>query len=133
MEDGDDTIWIRITQTSPTDVWTYSYGLLTWQTALGKELGTIKVYGDVASQVFALGVGLSPSLRDGMFVFTPRAYNRRWISIDNPPVWNLDFEAQSGISTSGPGTGLETGTLVTFVDVATGGGLELMNVVFPAP
>ena len=46
MEPEDDTIWVKITQTSPSDVWTYSYGLLTWRTVQGQELGTIKVYGD---------------------------------------------------------------------------------------
>lgn len=102
MEPDQDTIWIRVTQTNPPDVWTYSYGLLTWRTSEGQELGTIKVYGDTDSEVFRLGVGLPPLVRDGVFEFTPRAYNRRWISIDNPPVWSLSFDAQSGNSSNPP-------------------------------
>ena len=96
MAEFEDTIWIRVTQTSPPDVWTYSYGLFTWRTTAGRELGTIKVYGEIESEVFRLGVGLPPLVRDGVFEFTPRAYNRRWVSIDNPPIWSLTFEAQSG-------------------------------------
>ena len=101
LEPEQDTIWIKVTQTSPPDVWKYSYGLLTWLTSEGQELGTIKVYGDVDSEVFRLGVGLPPSQRNGRFIFTPRAYNRRWISIDNPPIWTLSFEAVSGSSFDG--------------------------------
>lgn len=120
MEPEDDTIWIKITQTSPSDVWTYSYGLLTWRTVQGQELGTIKVYGDTDSEVFALGVGLPPSERYGDFIFTPRAYNRRWISIDSPPIWSLSFEAQSGKANDGPpvfGTRATLGVLADLVDI----------------
>lgn len=103
MEPDQDTIWLRVTQTSPKDVWTYSYGLLTWKTKFGQELGTIKVYGDTDSEVFRLGIGLPPLERNGVFEFTARAYNRQWISIDNPPKWALSFEAKSGNSSTPPG------------------------------
>lgn len=115
-----DTIWVKVTQTSPPDVWTYSYGLLTWRTSEGQELGTIKVYGDTDSEVFRLGVGLPPSVGDGVLEFTPRAYNRRWISIDTPPIWSLSFEAQAGKASDGPpvfGTSSTLGSLSDFVDL----------------
>ena len=121
MQPDEDTIWLRITQTSPKDVWNYSYGLLTWKTSFGQELGTVKVYGDTDSQVFSLGVGLPPLERDGVLYFTARAYNRRWIAIDNPPIWSLEFEAQSGNSSDPPsfpdfGTRATLGVLADFVD-----------------
>ena len=132
MQPNEDTIWIRVTQTSPQDVWTYSYGLLTWKTSFGQELGTIKVYGDPDSEVFALGIGLPPLERDGVFEFTPRAYNRRWISIDNPPQWNLAFEAQSGILASGgSGGGSLEAVASGFVNAASGAALTLTRVTFP--
>ena len=119
MQPEDDTIWVKITQTSPSNIWTYSYGLLTWRTVQGQELGTIKVYGDTDSEIFALGVGLPPMERYGDFIFTPRAYNRQWISIDSPPIWSLTFEAQSGKATDGPpvfGVRATLGVLADFVD-----------------
>ena len=117
IEPEDDTIWVRITQTSPADVWNYSYGLLTWRSGQGKELGTIKVYGDPDPAVYRLGVGLPAFERDGVLVFTPRAYNRKWISVDSPPVWSLAFEAQSGKAVDGPPVFGTRGTLGSFADL----------------
>ena len=122
MASGDDTIWIKIKQNSPTDVWSYSYGLLTWRTDKGQELGTIKVYGDVDGEVFRLSVGLPPESRDGNFYFTARAYNRRWIQIDNPPIWELSFQAQSGSTTSNGSPSFGTrATLGVLADLANAG------------
>lgn len=132
MEPNHDTIWVRITQTSPADVWNYSYGLLTWKTSFGQELGTIKVYGDTDSEVYALGVGLPPLERTGELLFTARAWNRRWISIDNPPQWDLAFEAQSGsLSSGGPSGGNIEAIASGFVNAASGAALTLARVTFP--
>jgi len=117
LEADDDTIWFKVTQTSPTDVWTYAYGLLTWRSSEGQELGTVKVHGHTNSEVVALGVGLPPVERTGDVFFTPRAWNRRWISIDNPPAWGLRFEAQSGMSGSGAPLFGTRATLTTLADL----------------
>ena len=120
IEPDDDTIWVQITQTSPSNLWNYSYGLLTWRTSEGKELGTVKVYGDLDSEVFRLGVGLPPMVRDGMFEFTARAYNRQWISIAEPPQWTLSFKAKSGKAVDGPpvlGTRATLGVLADLIDI----------------
>lgn len=102
MDEDTDTLWVTITQTSPPeDTWNYSYGLLTWRTVQGHELGTIKVYGHPDGETYKLSVGLPPRERYGDLIFTPRAYNRRWISIDTPPTWSLSFEAKSGKIGSG--------------------------------
>ena len=99
----DDTLWVCVTQLSTPDcpVWNYSYGLLTWRTTQGQELGTVKVYGRCDGETYRLSTGLSPSQRYGDIYFTPRAYNRRWIAVDEPPLWRLSFEAQSGKSATG--------------------------------
>jgi len=132
MQPDEDTIWVRITQTNPQDYWKYSYGLLTWKTSFGQELGTIKVYGDPDSEVFRLGIGLPPLERTGMFEFTPRAWNRGWISIDNPPTWGLDFEAQSGVSGSSGGGGGDIEAIAGgFVNAVSGASLTLTRVTFP--
>ena len=117
LEADDDTIWFKVTQTSPTDVWTYAYGLLTWRSCEGQELGTVKVHGHTNSEVVALGVGLPPVERTGDVFFTPRAWNRRWISIDNPPLWGLTFEAQSGLSGVGSPSFGSKSTLTTLSDL----------------
>ena len=94
LEPDDDTIWVRLTELRP-----WSYGILSWKTANGYELGSVKAYGQTESEVFRLGVGLSPSNRDGVITFTPRAFNLGWIKNGFP--WPLRFEAQSGSVASG--------------------------------
>ena len=130
MQPDDDTLWFRITQTSPNEVWRYAVGLLTWRTSFGQELGTEKVYGDTDSEVFRLGVGLPPLERTGDVLFTPRSYNRAWISISDPPIWSLSFEAQSGKSGVAPSPSGIGAVVNSFVDTSDNG-LSLVRVNFP--
>ena len=130
MGEGDDTLWFRVTQTSPDTVWHYSYGLLTWRTSFGQELGTVKVYGDRDSEVFRLGVGLSPLERTGGVYFQSRSYNRRWIETDDPPKWSLSFEAQSGVLFNSSIPGGVGAVSNGFVDTSNSG-LQLVQVSFP--
>ena len=102
-DEDDDTIFLRVTQTSPTTPWNYSFGLVTFRSTVGQELGTTKVYGSIYGEAYRLGIGLPPLVRTGNIYFTPRAYNRGWISIADPPKWNLELEAQSGNTTCGGG------------------------------
>ena len=37
LNEGDDTIWVRITQNQPTGSWPWSYGILGWQSSFGYE------------------------------------------------------------------------------------------------
>ena len=115
---GDDSLWVKVTQLNPPDYWTYSYGLLTWKSSAGQELGTIKVYGDVDSEVFQLSTGLPPSALTGDLLFRPRSYNRRWIEQAIPPIWELDFEAQSGQTGGGSGGLSVPATLGSFADAS---------------
>ena len=119
LEPGDDSLWVRIQQLSPATYWQYAYGILTWKSAFGKELGSVKCYGDTASEVFRLGNGATPIDPNGSLYFSPRAYNRRWISIENPPEWKLNFEAQSGVLADGSpvfGTRATLGSLADLGD-----------------
>lgn len=123
LGEDDDTLWVKVTQTNTANcpTWNYSFGLLTWVTSQGKELGTVKVYGNCDGEVYRLSTGLKPSERYGDLIFTPRSYNRRWISIDDPPLWTLAFEAQSGsISSAVPpvfGTRSTLGVLADIADI----------------
>ena len=93
LEEGDDTLWVRLTQletrTSP-----WSYGILSWRSPEGHELGSVKAYGNLEGEVYRLGVGRTPSVRDGVITFTPRGFNLAWIREGFP--WPLKFEAASG-------------------------------------
>lgn len=90
-----DTIWVKVTSGSFGDCpWPWSYGLFTWVTSEGRELGTVKVNGVCEGEVFRLGVGLPPLQRNGQLRFTPRAYNTSWVKLGNP--WPLSFEVISG-------------------------------------
>ena len=128
LAEQDDTIWFRVTS-SPSGgcPWPWSYGLLTWITEEGRELGTVKVNGVCEGEVFRLGVGRAPSLRSGRISFTPRSYNLAWIELGNP--WTITFEWVSGQSSGGGGQ--TVGAVInSFVNTADTG-LSLVRVEFP--
>lgn len=114
---GDDTLWVRMQQTDPETPWRWAYGIITWKSSFGKELGSVKAYGDTASEVYRLGNGQPPVDRNGSIYFRPRAYNNRWISVKDPQTWSLNFEAQSGVLTvgaTGDGVGASLGSFADF-------------------
>ncbi len=104
---GDDTLWVKITQTSGESPWPYGFGLLTWRSLEGRELGTIKVYGHNDGETYRLGVGLSPVERAGGLYFEARSYNLRWLRAAGIN-WDLAFEAQSGVAVPATGGGRTT-------------------------
>lgn len=99
---GDDTLWVRVAQQGGESPWPWGFGLLSYVTAEGRELGTAKVFGHVEGEVFRLGVGLPPVERSGQLVFRPRAYSLAWLKAGNE-VWRLAFEARSGETAGGAG------------------------------
>jgi hypothetical protein len=127
LAEGDNALWIEATQISPTQAWNYSYGLLWWESTEGRELGTTKVYGHEVGETYLLGVGKAPTVRTGKVFFQTRAYNRRWISIDNPPRWSLSFRAASGVIGSRSSVGAVSNSLVRDTD---GSGLSFVQVNF---
>ena len=123
----DDTIWIKVTSAPQGGCpWPWSYGLVTWITDNGRELGTVKVNGVCEGEVFRLGVGRTPLFRTGRLSFTPRSYNLAWVEMGNP--WTLTFEPSSG-SGGGGGTNIRAVTN-SFVDPSDNG-LSLVRVNFP--
>ena len=121
----DDTIFVEVQQMSPDQVWNYSYGLLWWESAFGRELGTEKIYGHTSGEVFKLGIGRAPRSGTGRIMFTARSYNRSWISITDPPEWTLSISAESAKSNSGafpdvPSFGVRA-TLGVFADLVGAG------------
>ena len=129
MQQGDDTIWVRMTQTNGQTNSPWSYGILSWRTSAGYELGSVKAYGETQSEVFRLGVGRSPSLLDGSITFEPRGFNLGWIKNGYP--WTLQFEASSGV-TNGSGGGSDIGAVVNSFVNTSNNGLQLVQVSFPS-
>ena len=109
MEEGSDTIWVRITQDTPPGPgpWPWSYGILGFKSAFGYELGTTKAFAETDGAVTRLGIGLPPVERSGVLTFEPRSFNLAWIKKGNP--WTLTFEAQSGVQVSAGGGSVSFG------------------------
>ena len=123
-----DTLWVRITQlnTSPNSPW--SYGILSWKTVNGFELGSTKAYGETESEVFRLGIGRPPYERSGLLTFDPRGFNLGWVANGYP--WSLKFEAASGKTTGGGGDLRVSAITNSFVNTSNSG-LSLVRVDFP--
>ena len=98
-----DTLWVRVTQLNPPGPWPWSYGILGWQSSEGFELGSVKCYGEQLGEVYRLGVGRAPMVRNGVITFEPRSYNLQWVKHGYP--WTLRFEAASGQSGAGQSPG----------------------------
>ena len=127
MDQDADTLWVRITQLNGTPTSPWSYGILSWKTTSGFEIGSVKAYGETESEVFRLGVGRPPSERSGQLTFEPRGFNLGWIKNGYP--WQLRFECASGI-TNGGGGGQTPGAVVnSFVDTSDNG-ISLVRVDF---
>ena len=128
MAEGHDTIWIKVTSKPDGDCpWPWSYGLVSWVTDKGRELGTVKVNGVCEGEVFRLCVGLPPSERTGTLQFEPRSYNLAWVKLGHP--WPLKFQWKSGKSSDSGNT--RAGAVInSFVNTADTG-LSLVRVDFP--
>ena len=130
IDEGDDTIWIDVQSESSINPWPWSYGIVTWQTSFGRELGSAKAYTERAGEVVPLGVGRPPRSRTGSIIYEPRSFNLAWVQKGYP--LELSLSVASGVRTGAPIGEISTGTLGTFVDASSGAGLELLQVVFPS-
>ena len=127
MDQDADTLWVRITQLNGLTNSPWSYGILSWKTPNGFELGSVKAYGETESEVFRLGIGRPPSERSGQLTFEPRGFNLGWIKNGYP--WQLKFECSSGITGGGGGGSSIRGVVSGFVDTSDNG-LPLVRVDF---
>jgi hypothetical protein len=119
LAENHDTIWVRITQLNGQVNSPWSYGILSWKSPNGFELGSIKAYGELESEVFRLGIGRPPYDRTGVLTFEPRSWNLGWIKNGYP--WQLKFEASSGQTTNTGGGAIAGAAIGGFVDTADNG------------
>jgi len=115
LEEGQDSIWVRITQSQPPGPWPWSYGILGWRSSFGYELGTTKAFAEPEGAVQRLSVGLPPIEKTGVITFEPRSFNLSWIKKGNP--WTLTFEAQSGVQASAGSGSVAFGVTTDIGDV----------------
>ena len=101
--EGDDTIWIDVQALQADSFWPWSYGILSWKTDYGYELGSTKAYTENPGEIFRLGVGRPPRSRTGVLIYEPRSFNLGWIKKGND--LTLSFEASSGTTSGGGGGG----------------------------
>ena len=128
MDQDADTLWVRITQLNGLTNSPWSYGILSWKSSNGFELGSVKAYGETESEVFRLGVGRPPYERSGQLTFEPRSFNLGWVRNGYP--WQLKFECSSGVTSGGGGGSSLRGVVNSFVD-SSDSGLSLVRVNFP--
>ena len=114
LEEGQDTIWVKVTRSTEGDtcIWPYSYALFTWVSSEGRELGTVKIHGVCEGEVYPLSVGRTPLERAGELYLYPRTYNLRWIDKGTP--WTLGFQVVSGNLSPAPSNDLGGGTISSF-------------------
>ena len=125
MDQDANTLWTRITLLSPATPWPWSYGILGFKKTQGYELGSVKAYPEVDSEVFRLGVGRPPSERSGLLTFEPRSFNLAWIRNGYP--LTLKFECASGVTGGGSS---DLAVINSFVRSTDGSGLQLVQVDF---
>jgi hypothetical protein len=85
---------VSVRQISPAGPFRFAYGLLSFESGNGRDLGTVKVWATEQHTSYRLGDGLSTQDPDGRLVFEPRSYNLRWVKAGWP--WTLEFLADVG-------------------------------------
>ena len=98
LKEGDDTLWVEVQRTSPDQGWPWSYGILSWKSSFGLELGSCKAYASKEGEVYKLSVGRAPRSREGKIYYEPRSYNLAWIKKDYD--LTLSVSARSGVTTA---------------------------------
>ena len=69
---------VKLRQTTFTP-FRWGFGLLSFRSDQGLELGTIKVWPRETFSNYKLGTGLGVVSNSGVLVFEPRSYNLRWV------------------------------------------------------
>lgn len=69
---------VKVRQASSTP-FRWGFGLLSFRSIHGNELGTIKVWPRTTFSNYKLGAGLGVVSNSGVLVFEPRSWNLRWV------------------------------------------------------
>lgn len=88
---------VKLRQTAPTP-FRWGYGLLSYRSTNGLELGTIKVWPRLEFSNYLLGEGLTVVANSGALVFEPRTWNLRWVKAG----FSLTVEVLADLATDLP-------------------------------
>lgn len=76
-------IQVKVRQVEPTP-FKWGYGLLSYRSLYGLELGTVKVWPRLEFTNYLLGPGQSVADNIGVLVLEPRTWNLRWVKAGFP-------------------------------------------------
>jgi hypothetical protein len=88
---------IKVRQTSSAP-FQFGYGLLSFRSTFGRELGTIRVWPRPEATVYMMGQGLTVIDNIGQLVFEPRTWNLRWVRAG----FNLSIDFLADLATDLP-------------------------------
>jgi len=81
---------VKVLQTTSTP-FQFGYGLLSYRSTYGRELGVTRVWPRPEFTSYVLGQGLTVVDNVGLLVFEPRTWNLRWVKAGFP--LSIDFLA----------------------------------------
>jgi hypothetical protein len=85
---------LMVRQTSPVQGFRFAYGIVSYRSTRGRELGSVKAWAGPDWEAFRLGENLSALDRSGVLLFRPRSINLRWVRAGFS--WSLEFMADIG-------------------------------------
>jgi hypothetical protein len=93
-EAGGVAVKVRLLTPAP---FQFGYCLLSYRSAFGRELGTIRVWPKAESTVYLLGSGLPVLDTVGALVLEPRSWNLRWVEAGFPLTVQLLADVDTGL------------------------------------
>lgn len=120
-------IEVRVQLTSPSPGFKFAYGLLSFVSPLGRELGTIRVWPDRLATDYRLGAGMSCFEGNGNLVFDARSYNLRWVKAGYPFSVTVSVDEATNLPQdrhTAPGFVNPVGRFLQFVSTGTSGRIQ---------
>lgn len=93
-ESGGLAVKVRLQTAAP---FQFGYCLLSYRSAFGRELGTIRVWPRTESTVYKLGEGLTVLDTSGVLVLEPRSWNLRWVEAGFPLSVQILADVEAGL------------------------------------
>lgn len=85
---------VRLTTPAP---FQFGYCLLSYRSAFGRELGTIRVWPKAETTAYRLGEGLTVMDTNGELILEPRSWNLRWVEAGFPLSVQVLADVEAGL------------------------------------
>lgn len=93
-DSGGLAVKVRLTTPAP---FQFGYCLLSYRSAFGRELGTIRVWPRAETTAYLLGEGLTVLDNSGVLVIEPRSWNLRWVAAGFPLSVQVLADVEAGL------------------------------------